>query len=208
MTRVCPTSGWARTAAALLAAGIALGGCEPVSMAVGAGAVATYGAAQERGLKQAAVDTRIKVGISERLLQKSVDLFGKVSVAVVEGRVLLTGAVRSDADKDEATKLAWPSDGVREVINEIQVTSGGDLGDVGGDTKITAKLRFLLIGDRYVSDINYSIETVNGVIYLIGIAQDQNEINRVTDHARTIGGVRRVVSHVLTKDDPRRQKPS
>jgi osmotically-inducible protein OsmY len=192
----------------LTVAGIGLGGCEPVSLAIGAGAVAGYGAAQERGLKQAAVDSGIKVGVSERLLQKSVDLFGKVSVAVVEGRVLLTGAVRSDADKDEATKLAWPSEGVREVINEIQVTSGGNLADIGGDAWITTRLRALLIGDRQVSDINYSIETVNGVIYLIGIAQDANEINRVTDHARTIAGVRRVVSHVLTKDDPRRQKPA
>ena len=195
-------------AGAWLLAGAGLSGCEPVTLVVGAGATAGYAAAQERGLKQAAVDTGIKVGVSERLLQKSVDLFGKISVAVVEGRVLLTGAVRSDADKDAASQLAWPSDGVREVINEIQVTDGGDLADVGGDAWITTRLRAALIGDRYVSDINYSIETVNGVVYLIGIAQDANEVNRVTDHARTIAGVRRVVSHVLTKDDPRRQKPS
>jgi osmotically-inducible protein OsmY len=133
-------------------------------------------------------------------------LFGKVSVTVVESRVLLTGAVRADADRDEAARLAWQAEGVREVINEIQVTEGGDLADIGRDVWITTRLRGQILTDREISDINYSIETVNGVVYLMGIAQNDAEIVRVTDHARTISGVRRVVSHVILKTDPRRQK--
>jgi osmotically-inducible protein OsmY len=189
-----------------LAQALALGACDPVTIVVGGGAVAGVASAQERGIKHAANDTALKLGISDRLLKKSVDLFGKVSVTVVESRALLTGAVRSDADRDEATRVAWQADGVREVINEIQVTPDGDFADVGRDVWITTRLRGQIITDREVSDINYSIETVNGVVYLIGIAQNDAEIVRVTDHARTISGVRRVVSHVILKTDPRRQK--
>ena len=59
--------------------------------------------------------------------------------------------------------------------------------------------------DPEVFDINYSVETVNGVIYLMGIAQSKVELERVTDHARELAGVRRIISHVRMKDDPRRK---
>jgi osmotically-inducible protein OsmY len=52
--------------------------------------------------------------------------------------------------------------------------------------------------------VNYSVVTVNGVIYLMGLAQNQDEIDRVMDYARAIRYVRDVVSHVLVKTDPRR----
>ena len=57
---------------------------------------------------------------------------------------------------------------------------------------------------REVLSINYSIETVNGTVYLLGIAQDDAELVRVIEHARGIENVKRVVSHVVVKDDPRR----
>lgn len=189
-----------------LAAALALGACDPLSIAVGGGAVTGVAASQERGIKHAANDTSLKLGISDRLLKKDLNLFGKVSVTVVESRVLLTGAVRSDADRDEATRLAWLAEGVREVMNEIQVTNDGDFADIGRDAWITTRLKAQMLTDREVSDINYSVETVNGVVYLMGIAQNAAELARVTDHARTISGVRRVVSHVVLKTDPRRQK--
>ena len=46
--------------------------------------------------------------------------------------------------------------------------------------------------------------TVGGIIYLLGIAQNQDEINRVMEYARNLRYVRGVVSHVLLKDDPNR----
>lgn len=190
---------------AMLAA-LALGACDPITIVAGGGAVTGVAAAQERGIKHAANDAAIKIGISDRLLKKSTDLFGKVSVTVVESRVLITGAVRSDASRDEAGQLAWLAEGVREVMNEIQVTPDGDFADIGRDYWISTRLRGEILTDRDISDINYSIETVNGVVYLIGIAQNDDEIARVTNHARTISGVRRVVSHVILKTDPRRQK--
>ena len=53
--------------------------------------------------------------------------------------------------------------------------------------------------------VNYSIETINGVIYVMGIAQSQDELDRVVNHARNISGVQRVVSYVRLKDDPKRR---
>lgn len=185
---------------------VALGACGPVGLAVGAGATAGAAAVQERGAAQAARDTGTQVAIGEKLFQKDIDLFGKVSSIVVEGRALLTGVVPTQADKDEAARQAWTVESVRDVINEIQVAASGGIADFGRDTRITTELRGKLLGDGQIMDINYNIETVNGTIYLMGIAQNPDEVRRIVDYARAISGVRQVVSHVMMKDDPRRMR--
>jgi osmotically-inducible protein OsmY len=189
---------------ALLAAGAAaaLQGCVPA--VVGAGATAGVAVAQERSVGSAIDDATIELNVNSALLQKSESLFSKVGVESVEGRVLLTGAVLTPEDRVEAGRLAWTVDGVKEVLNEVEVTDKSSIVDYAKDAWITTQLRGKLIGDRLVSDINYSIETVNGVIYLMGIAQNEAELQRVTGHARTIRGVNRVVSHVRLKNDPDR----
>ncbi|MBX3454931.1 BON domain-containing protein [Ferrovibrio sp.] len=188
---------------ALLAAVPLLQGC--VGVAVGAGAAVGVAAAEERGAKNAGTDKGIQLAINERLLQKDLGLFGKVSVTVYEGRALLTGVVQKQEDSDEAAKIAWSNDRVVEVLNELQIAPSGNLIDSASDTWITSQLRVKLTGDGNIVDINYSITTVNGIIYLIGLAQNEEELQRVTDHARTIKGVRRVVSHVWLKTDSRRR---
>ena len=53
--------------------------------------------------------------------------------------------------------------------------------------------------------LNYTIETINGSVYIMGIAQSRDELDLVVNHARTISHVRNVVSHVVLKDDPKRE---
>lgn len=190
--------------AALLGAAPLLGGC--IGAAIGAGAATGVAAAEERGLKNAGNDKGIQLAINDRLLKENQYLWRKLSITVYEGRVLLTGVVGTEYSRDEATRLAWAStDRVNEVINEIQVTPSGDLLDYANDAWITTQLRTKIATDKQIVDINYSIETVNGTVYLIGIGQSDDEITRVTDHARTLKGVRRVVSHVWLKTDTRRR---
>jgi osmotically-inducible protein OsmY len=85
------------------------------------------------------------------------------------------------------------------VLNEIQVTDRGGLLDFALDTWVSTQLRTKLLLDRDIRALNYNVETVNGVIYLIGIAQNELELERVTNHARTIENVVKVVSHVRIK---------
>jgi len=189
--------------AALLGTAPLLTGC--VGAAVGAGAATGVAAAEERGIKNAGNDKGIQLAINDRLIKDNQYLWRKLSITVYEGRVLLTGVVGTEFSRDEATRLAWASsDRINEVINEVQLSSANDT-DFGTDTWITTQLRAKMAGDKEIVDINYSIETVNGIVYLIGIGQTDAEITKVTDHARTIKGVRRVVSHVWLKTDTRRR---
>lgn len=190
--------------AALLAIGPLLGGC--VGVAIGAGAATGVAAAEERGIKNAANDKGIQLAINDKFLKENQYVWRKLSITVYEGRVMLTGVVGTEFSRDEATRLAWAaSDRINEVINEVQVTPSGDLLDFANDSWISTQLRVKISSDKEIVDINYSIETVNGTVYLLGTGQSDEEITRVTDHARTIKGVRKVVSHVWLKTDPRRR---
>ncbi len=181
-----------------------LTGC--VSAAIGAGAIATSAAVQERGLRGGIDDTIIRARINSLWLEHDADMYRLVSLSVVEGRILLTGQVRLPRMRIDAVRLAWKAKGVREVINEIKVTDEGGIISYARDSWISTQLKSKLLFDKKILSINYSIETVNGAVYLMGIAQNRQELNRVTNHARTLKYVKRVVSYVRLKTDPRRHK--
>jgi len=180
----------------------ALGGC--TSLAVSAGATVATAAAEERGVTGAASDLAIATSITALWIKHDPGLVADLDMTVSEGRVLLTGTVATPARRLEAVRLAWRASGVKTVINEIEVGGAGGIGFYARDSWITAQLVSRLSFDRAVDYINYTVETVNRVVYLMGIARDQAEIDRVTNHARQVRYVRRVVSHVRLKNDPRR----
>jgi osmotically-inducible protein OsmY len=62
-----------------------------------------------------------------------------------------------------------------------------------------------LLFDSYIKNINYTVDVENAVIYLMGIAQDQAELDRVIAYARDISGVKKVVNNVVLKTDPSRK---
>lgn len=176
---------------------LALGGCVP--LVAGAGGAAVVGASQDRGLEQAVDDNEIAFEINRKLLAQHSNLYSGVSTQVRKGRVLLTGRVPAQEDRIAVTRLVWSIGGVKEVINELNVGKEGSFSQSVSDTTISTKLRARLTGDKNVSGINYSIETVDGVVYLMGTALDRAELDRVIAHARDINGVRNVVSYVEVK---------
>jgi osmotically-inducible protein OsmY len=183
--------------AAALAAGLA--GCGP-STVIGAGAMAGNAAMQERGFIKTVEDTATETKVNANLLNYSGELFIDVSVEVYEGRALLTGKVKQTKDRIEAVRIAWNTSGVKEVINEIQVEDTSDLLDAARDHWVTAELAAKITVDKHVRSINYSLDTVNGTVYIMGIAQNQAELDRVRDIARQLRYVRRIISYVRVKD--------
>lgn len=174
----------------------ALSGC---AAAVGAGATAAAAAAQERGLGGAIDDVAIHAVITKNWLEHDASLFVDVDIEVHEGRVLLTGAVKTPQEHLKAVRLAWQAKGVRQVIDEIQVTDTFSVVDYARDSWISIQLRTKIALDMDILSINYSIETVNGIVYLMGIAQNQKEIDRVIRYARNIKNVNNVISHMRIK---------
>ncbi|MEN6541374.1 BON domain-containing protein [Parvibaculum sp.] len=187
----------ARLLPALLISALSLAGCIP--LVVGAGATGAVGAAQDRGLEQGVNDNEIAFEINRRLADKNGELFRRVSTQVNKGRVVLIGTVAKPEDRLTAAKIVRTVDGVKAVIDELQVGQALSFSENADDTMITTKLRAEITADTKIASINYSIDTVRGTVYLMGIAQNQSELDRVIAHARGVSGVRNVISNVEVK---------
>lgn len=174
------------------------------ALVVGAGTEVTRTVLQERSTMDALEDTRIQLALNNRLISHSASLFSDVSTDVHEGRVVLTGTVPTRDDKVTATRLAWETNGVMSVTDELVVKEDSGAVAYAEDAWISNRLRFALLTDGSVRSVNYNVETVDKVVHVTGLARSGNELERVMDHARSVPGVARVVSHVLTIDDPRR----
>lgn len=176
-------------------------GCTPMGAAVGAGATLGVAAAQEGGIPAATTDAAIRIQINDFWFRHNVDMYRKLSLTIKEGRVLITGVLQDPDMRVDAVRLAWQANGVRQVINEITIENSGGITGYMTDTWITTQLKSKLLIDKRVQSINYSVDTVKGTVYLMGVAQDQKELDRVIDHARNMRYVKNVVSYVRLRGE-------
>lgn len=183
--------------------GLILSGCAVAI--IGGGTEGAVIASQERTTGNALDDAGILLKIKNLYAQNDFkDLLANVEIKVVEGRVLLTGNVDKPDSQIQAVNLAWQVNSVREVINEIQISDKAGLGNYSRDVWISTQIKSRLLFTKGIRSVNYSIITVNQVVYMMGIAQDQDELDKATNIASTTGYVERVVSYVRLKNDPRR----
>jgi osmotically-inducible protein OsmY len=176
--------------------------CTPLGLATGAGATAGMAVAQEGGVKRAANDAKIQAEINSLWFKFDTKMFMQLDMTVNQGRVLITGVVQNPEHRVEAVRLAWQPKGVKQVINEIRVAKSEGVTGYARDSWISARLRTAITFDKKVQSINYTIDTVQGTVYLMGVAQNQAELNRVVETARTIPDVRQVVSYVKLLGKP------
>ena len=185
---------------ALLVIAFNISACDPVSVAVSAGASTGLAAYQERGIKGFTRDTAIEANVFKNWINTDKAMVKFMSIEVYERRVLLTGIAKNEEQRALAAKLAWKTDGVIDVINEIIVGKMPNFMEVARDAAITTEIKSRLTFNKNILAVNYTIETIQGTVFLLGIAQSQTELNRVLDLVKGISYVRRVISHVRVKE--------
>jgi len=180
-------------------------GCAPTVAAIATHEVGTS-IAEERSMGEILDDKAIMIKIKNKYGQRNLNnLFARISVHVQEGRVLLTGSVPDQQFSNEATELAWQVKGVKEVINELEVADK-DMTTRATDSFIANHIRGKLLLEKDLKSVNYSVDVNNGIVYLIGVAQSLEELDRTVGIASQVKGVKKVISHVTLRDDPRRTK--
>lgn len=179
----------------LIASLFALSAC--ATAAVGAITETGVSIAEERSVGRKVDDLTIYTEINHLFLQRDAnDVLPNVTVNVRHGRVLLTGNVKKPESVGLAAKLAWQVNGVEEVINEINVDPKPDFFDSANDGLIKKNLETRLFFTKDVWVINYSIDVVSNVVYLLGNVKDEAELERVLNIARTTKGVKKVVNYL------------
>ena len=174
-------------------------GCAQV--AVGGISKSVLVAKEERTVGTFIDDTVIAAKLKNLYFNNNEKIFFNVDVEVNEGRVLLTGTVETSDIRIEATKLAWGINDVVTVINEIQISDNDNILDYADDLVITTKINAKLLINKEINNLNYNIDTVNKIVYVIGIAQNKNELANVIDIINSVYGVKEVINYVRLKDD-------
>jgi osmotically-inducible protein OsmY len=185
----------------LLLSSFALTSC--IETAVGLGTAAVAASTTEKGFSTSVADTVIQAKLTDKFIQKDTSLLTSVNISVSNGAVLMTGKVNTQEQKILTTRLAWEIKGVKEVVNEIQVVSETSLKVTAKDLAASAQLRAALIGDQNTSSLNFSIDVVNGIVYLSGVAADEKERERVIAHAQELRFAKKVVSYIILSTDKR-----
>jgi osmotically-inducible protein OsmY len=186
----------------LISSALALSGC--VNAAIGIGTAAVAASTTEKGFSTSVSDSVIQTKLADSFIQTNQSIFLNVETSVNNGSVLLTGKLKTQKEKITATRLSWEIKGVREVINEIQLSEANSFKSSAKDLAASAQLRAALIRDADISSLNFSIDVVNGIVYLSGVAENEEERERVVAHAQELRFAKQVVSYIILVYDQRK----
>ena len=151
-------------------------------------------------------DSIMQKNLSARLVIMDKKYFLSIKSKVLDGRIFLTGKVDNPEDKLKITKLAWETEGVRSVRNDIKIKEKFNFQQSAKDILITSQLRTALILNKEIKATNYQIDTYKKKIYVYGIALTLDEKELVVKEAKEILDVEDVIASILIVDDLRIQK--
>jgi len=153
-------------------------------------------ATQQRSAEQIARDAAIGAAAHKYWADASSDLARDLSATVYNGELLITGIVPNQAMKDMGEKLARQIDGVGKIENRAQVGQPTTFGQDARDNYVSNALRTKLLADAQVRSSNYTVHTLNGIVYIMGYARNQPEADLVLSYARNLSNVTRVESFI------------
>ena len=185
--------------------GLVLGGCVGVS-STGIFGTGVSVAIDPRSLGTQIDDSIMQKNLSARILLLDKNYFLSVKTKVIDGRIFITGKVEDPEEKLKLTKLAWETQGVRSVKNDLKIKEDFNFKQSAKDLLITSQLRTALIFNDKIKATNYQIDTYKKKIYIYGIATTTDEKNAVIEEANEILDVENVIASILLVDNLRIQK--
>lgn len=137
-------------------------------------------------------DKTISVKAESELGSQFSDSNARINATSFNRRVLLTGEVATQADKDRATTITRGIADVNEVLNELMIAPPAPFSVRSKDTWISSKVKSELLITKNIPSGSIVVTTSQGVVYLMGQVT-QTEGNNAAQVASTIGDVVRVV---------------
>jgi len=151
-------------------------------------------------------DSIMQKNLTARILLIDKKYFLSIKSKVLDGRIFLKGKVDDPEEKLKITKVAWETQGVRSVRNDIKVRENFNFKQSAKDILITSQLRTALILNNQIKATNYQIDTYKKKIYIYGIAMNKEEREIVVNEAKEILDVKDVIASILLVEDLRIQK--
>ena len=160
-------------------------------------------ASKEKGIGTTLSDTIIKTKISNLIFKKDFCLIADTKITVNNGSVLFTWKVNDPETRIEFTKIAWSVKGVNEVNNEIQISNTSSLRNIARDISSMGEIRARIMTDKKINSLNFSIDVVNDIAYLSGVASNAEEMGLVKANASSSRFIKEVYNYITLTDDTR-----
>ncbi|MDM2845170.1 molecular chaperone OsmY [Citrobacter portucalensis] len=142
------------------------------------------------------ITAKVKAALVDHESIKSTD----ISVKTDQKVVTLSGFVESQAQAEEAVKVAKGVEGVTSVSDKLHVRDSKDTSVKGyaGDTAITSEVKAKLLADDIVPSRKVKVETTDGVVQLSGTVDSQAQSDRAESITKAIDGVKSVKNDLKT----------
>ncbi|CCJ78056.1 molecular chaperone OsmY [Cronobacter muytjensii] len=148
-------------------------------------------------MDDSAITAKVKAALVDDEQIKSTD----ISVKTEKSVVTLSGFVESQAQAEEAVKIAKGIEGVASVSDKLHVRDGKDQSVKGyaGDAATTSEIKAKLLADDIVPSRNVKVETTDGVVQLSGTVESEKQSQRAESIAKAVDGVKSVKNDLKVK---------
>ena len=169
----------------------------------GVGAIAFSSSAQEKGLGTSINDKVIYVKLRNAIYDWSPSSSENLSLSVDNGSILVTGKLKNIDTKVQLTKIIWEINGVKEVNNKVQISETNNFKNIAKDLASLGEIKARLMASKKLNSLNYSIDVVNNIAYISGVASSEEEISIVTQIAKEARFIKQVQNFVKENKDKR-----
>jgi osmotically-inducible protein OsmY len=143
--------------------------------------------------------------LAETLIMKKIILNNYkqvfLTVRVIDGTAILSGRVDKAEDKLKMTKFAWETAGIKAVRNDIIIADETSFKQRAKDILISSQFNAALLINKKINSRNYNSETINGKIYVYGMAKTTAEMEEVIKEGKLIPDVVEVVPSIILADN-------
>ena len=175
-------------------------GCSPSGILASGGGTTMVIAEGDRSLGTVIDDATIKVQIVQKFLSSDENLFLDIDTSIIEGRVLLTGIVKTQETRIDAVRRVWEINGVQEVINEIEVGNKTTLKEYSKDLWINTQIKATAAKILGLRGLSYNFETIKGRVYIAGVTSRKEQLDNLIEVIENIKGVNEIVNYVIIKE--------
>ena len=169
----------------------------------GIGAIAFSSSAQEKGLGTSINDKVIYVKLRNAIYDWNSSVSENISLSVDNGSILVTGKIKNVDTKIQLTKILWEINGVKEVNNKVQISETSNFKNIAKDLASLGEIKARLMASKKLNSLNYSIDVVNNIAYISGIASSEEEISIVTQIVQEARFIKEVQNFVKVNKDKR-----
>ena len=158
-----------------------------------AGSLVGNATTSTRGFSGTIEDTYLMSKIVSKITLMKLSNFSNITVSVNNGNVLLAGNIENQEKRLELIKKVWWIDGVKEVLNELEIGPRTSFSEKAEDFVFEAKIEKRLLFEPGIYTNNYSVDVVNGNVYVMGISSDIEEKTKVEKFLNNMNDIKKLI---------------